>query len=59
MRARDGGIVVAGGTTAPLGIDTTVPTPARMYDYWLGGHDNFAVDRAAALAVSEAAPEGS
>jgi S-adenosyl methyltransferase len=48
---------VAGGTTAPLGIDTTVPTPARMYDYWLGGHDNFAVDRAAALAVSEAAPE--
>jgi S-adenosyl methyltransferase len=48
---------VAGGTTAPLGIDTTVPTTARMYDYWLGGHDNFAVDRAAALAVSEAAPE--
>ncbi len=48
---------MAGGTTAPLGIDTTVPTPARMYDFWLGGHDNFAVDRAAALAVSEAAPE--
>jgi hypothetical protein len=48
---------VAGGTTTPLGIDTTVPTPARMYDFWLGGHDNFAVDRAAALAVSEAAPE--
>jgi hypothetical protein len=48
---------VAGGTTAPLGIDTTVPTPARMYDFWLGGHDNFAVDRAAALAVSEAIPE--
>ena len=28
-----------------------------MYDFWLGGHDNFAVDRAAALTVSEAAPE--
>ena len=28
-----------------------------MYDYWLGGHDNFAADRTAALAVSEAAPE--
>jgi hypothetical protein len=28
-----------------------------MYDFWLGGHDNFAADRAAALAVSEAAPE--
>jgi hypothetical protein len=53
----DGGTSVAGGITAPLGIDTTVPTTARMYDYWLGGHDNFAVDRAAALAVSEAAPE--
>jgi hypothetical protein len=28
-----------------------------MYDFWLGGHDNFAADRRAALAVSEAAPE--
>jgi S-adenosyl methyltransferase len=24
------------------------PTPARMYDYYLGGKDNFEVDRAAA-----------
>ena len=40
-----------------FGIDTTVPSTARMYDYWLGGHDNFAADRAAALKVSEAAPE--
>jgi SAM-dependent methyltransferase len=48
---------VAGGTTAVLGIDTSVPSTARMYDFWLGGHDNFAVDRAAALEVSEAAPE--
>jgi hypothetical protein len=28
-----------------------------MYDFWLGGKDHFAVDRAAALQVSEAAPE--
>jgi hypothetical protein len=48
---------VAAGTTAPFGIDTSVPSTARVYDYWLGGHDNFAVDRAAALAVSEVAPE--
>jgi len=48
---------VTGSTTSPLGIDTTVPTTARIYDYWLGGHDNFAADRAAALKVSEAAPE--
>jgi hypothetical protein len=27
------------------------PTPARMYDYFLGGKDNFAVDREAADAV--------
>jgi len=50
-------VIVTGNTTTPFGIDTTVPTTARMYDYWLGGHDNFAVDRAAALAVSEAVPE--
>ena len=48
---------MAGGTTAPFGIDTTVPSTARMYDWRLGGHDNFAADRAAALAVSEAATE--
>lgn len=48
---------MAGGTTAPFGIDTTVPPTARMYDWWLGGHDNFAADRAAALAVSESALE--
>jgi len=48
---------VTGSTTPLFGIDTTVPTTARIYDYWLGGHDNFAADRAAALKVSEAAPE--
>jgi hypothetical protein len=26
-------------------IDTSVPHPARRYDYWLGGKDNFAADR--------------
>lgn len=48
---------MAGETTAPLGIDPTVPSTARMYDFWLGGKDHFAVDRAMALEVSEAAPE--
>ncbi len=48
---------MTGSATSPFGIDTTVPTTARMYDFWLGGHDNFAADRAAALKVSEAAPE--
>jgi hypothetical protein len=48
---------VTGGTAAQLGIDITVPSTARMYDFWLGGKDHFAVDRMAALKVSEAAPE--
>lgn len=33
---------------APTGIDTTRPSIARIYDYALGGKDNFAVDREAA-----------
>ncbi|WP_045747613.1 SAM-dependent methyltransferase [Actinoplanes rectilineatus] len=28
-------------------VDTTVPHSARIWNYWLGGTDNFAVDRAA------------
>jgi O-methyltransferase involved in polyketide biosynthesis len=40
----------------PKGIDTSVPHPARVYDYWLGGKDNFAADRRAAQAGYEAFP---
>jgi S-adenosyl methyltransferase len=29
-------------------FDTRVPNPARMWNYWLGGKDNFAADRYAA-----------
>jgi hypothetical protein len=39
------------------GIDTTRPHVARMYDYYLGGKDNFAVDREAVVAVERAMPE--
>ncbi|MEQ4299897.1 SAM-dependent methyltransferase [Plantactinospora sp. B6F1] len=32
--------------TSPAGkVDTTVAHPARRYNYWLGGKDNFAADR--------------
>lgn len=33
--------------TAGAGIDTTVPHSARIWNYWLGGKDNYAVDREA------------
>ncbi|WP_300608234.1 SAM-dependent methyltransferase [Trebonia sp.] len=38
------------------GLDTSVAHPARVYDYWLGGKDNFAADRAAAEAAMAANP---
>jgi O-methyltransferase involved in polyketide biosynthesis len=38
-------------------IDTTKAHPARMYDYWLGGKDNFAADREAAQLALHAYPE--
>jgi hypothetical protein len=41
----------------PAGIDASVATAARMYDYWLGGHDNFAADRIAALKIGGLWPE--
>jgi SAM-dependent methyltransferase len=37
-------------------LDTSVPHIARVYDYWLGGKDNYAADRAAAEQVIEAFP---
>src|SRR5438270_416565 len=33
-------------------IDTTVAHPARRYDYWLGGKDNFQADRDSVDAVA-------
>jgi O-methyltransferase involved in polyketide biosynthesis len=38
-------------------FDTSVPHSARVYDYWLGGKDNFAADRAAGERALEAYPE--
>ena len=40
----------------PPKIDPTVPSPARIYDYLLGGKDNFASDRAAAEKVLQLSP---
>jgi hypothetical protein len=40
----------------PAEIDTSVAHPARVYDYWLGGKDNFAADREAGDRVLAATP---
>jgi hypothetical protein len=45
-----------GLTLASDSIDTTVAHPARRYNYWLGGKDNFAADRASGDAVQAAMP---
>jgi hypothetical protein len=37
-------------------LDTTVSQPARVYNYWLGGKDNFAADREYGDAVARAFP---
>ena len=44
-------------TGEPARLDTSVPHIARVYDYWLGGKDNFAADRAAAQQVIETMPD--
>jgi SAM-dependent methyltransferase len=46
----------AGQPGLPVVVDTTRPHQARVYDYWLGGKDNFAVDREAAERALAAYP---
>jgi hypothetical protein len=41
---------------SPSEIDTSRPHPARLYNYYLGGKDNYVVDREAAAEVLRAAP---
>ncbi|GAB3486734.1 SAM-dependent methyltransferase [Nocardiopsis coralliicola] len=38
-------------------IDTSVSHPARIWDYWLGGKDNFAADRETGEAILAAIPD--
>ncbi|ELP70471.1 SAM-dependent methyltransferase [Streptomyces turgidiscabies] len=44
------------GTQTPEKIDTTVPHSARIWNYWLGGKDNYPVDHAAGDAFRELFP---
>jgi O-methyltransferase involved in polyketide biosynthesis len=51
---------MTGGSTTPDAqapkLDTNVPHSARIWNYWLGGKDNFAVDRAVGDQVREVFP---
>jgi O-methyltransferase involved in polyketide biosynthesis len=40
-----------------MGFDPSVPSPARVWNYWIGGKDNFAADRAVAERVLDVLPE--
>src|SRR5579875_2179366 len=41
----------------PPGVDPTVPTPARIYDWMLRGKNNFPPDQAAGEKILAASPE--
>jgi hypothetical protein len=47
----------AAGTADPLPFDTSKAHQARMYDYLLGGKDNYAADREGAEAVLSVYPD--
>jgi O-methyltransferase involved in polyketide biosynthesis len=42
---------------APPGVDATTPSPARLYDYYLGGTNNFPIDREVAELLRVSLPE--
>jgi len=46
-----------GQGTGPPEVDTSVPHSARIWNYWLGGKDNYPVDRAAGDQFRETFPE--
>jgi hypothetical protein len=47
---------MASDSGKPPKFDTSVAHPARVYDYWLGGKDNFAADREVAERVLAVTP---
>lgn len=46
-----------GDPILPVGVDTSIPSVARTYDYMLGGKDNFTVDREIGDQLFELAPD--
>nr|WP_281291165.1 SAM-dependent methyltransferase [Streptomyces montanus] len=41
----------------PSEIDTSIPSSARIWNYWMGGKDNYEVDRVAGDAYRKIAPQ--
>ena len=48
---------MGGPERSPGRFDPNVPSPARVWNYFVGGKDNFAADRALADQMLDAAPE--
>jgi hypothetical protein len=48
---------VIASVTDSLGLNIQVPHPARVYDFWLGGKDNFEARRRAAAEAIEIFPK--
>jgi trans-aconitate methyltransferase len=46
-----------GKKRTPDSVDVTVPSVARVYDFFLGGKDNFAADRELAIQILRRVPE--
>jgi hypothetical protein len=57
QRTHLGGVTVERPAWAPIELDLDRPNAARMYDYFLGGSHNFAVDRELAGKVFEVFPD--
>jgi S-adenosyl methyltransferase len=55
--AGEGVLASGAGNGSGQAIDTSKPNIARVYDYWLGGKDNFAIDRAVAARMLEQDPD--
>ncbi len=52
-----GGTSPEPGRPPPPALDTGVAHPARVYDCWLGGKDNYAADREAAVLQNIGPPD--
>ncbi|MFE6946008.1 SAM-dependent methyltransferase [Streptomyces chartreusis] len=47
----------SGGPPLRSGFDTSIPSSARIWNYWMGGKDNYEVDRSAGDEFLKTAPQ--